>query len=328
MTSTNQLRHRHVDGDGAGGGPQHEARRDGDDVEHGDVLEPRAVEHRQRRRRRRRRRRSATGRSRAATPSAASEQHRADDLGRARPARRRRRSGGALRRVGAVGLDVERVVPQVDAAGGEAEGDERQQPSAERRPVVEHAGRAGSGEHEHVLHPLLAAAPCAAAPRGRRRSRRPASGTAVSGPLGPHGVVGVGEQLAVARRVAVGPQLDGVATAVVLVEPGVQAARPSPAPRQLPPTSAPVQRPSPSTASSVATTPSTPSALGQRAQVDAERRRHEHDVRGPASRCQRSGRRVVGRSRSAATSPANSRRDRSTSAIGRPANAAARRRAP
>ena len=57
------VRHRHVDGDGAAGGPQHEARRDGDDVEHGDVLEPQAVEPSARRCRRRRRRRSASARS-------------------------------------------------------------------------------------------------------------------------------------------------------------------------------------------------------------------------------------------------------------------------
>ena len=46
------------------------------------------------------------------------------------------------------------------------------------------------------------------------RHRRPSTHT---------GVVGVGEQLAVAGRVAVRPQLDGGAAAVVLVEPGVEA---------------------------------------------------------------------------------------------------------
>ena len=53
-----------------------------------------------------------------------------------------------------VGLDVEGVVPQVDAAGGEAEGDEGEQRLPELGPVVEDAGRAGGGEHEQVLRPL------------------------------------------------------------------------------------------------------------------------------------------------------------------------------
>ena len=46
VTSTNQFDIGDVDGDGAGRRPQHEPGGDGDDVDHGDVLEPRAVEHR------------------------------------------------------------------------------------------------------------------------------------------------------------------------------------------------------------------------------------------------------------------------------------------
>ena len=131
---------------------------------HGDVLEPRAVEHR----------RATTYTPTtatvchrpvsAATPSAGDDQDRADDLGRADGHDAGGDRAEALRRVDAVGLDVEGVVPEVDAAGGEAEGDERQHRAAERRPVVEHAGGAGGGEHEHVLDPLLRAGPCAAGP--------------------------------------------------------------------------------------------------------------------------------------------------------------------
>ena len=59
--------------------------------------------------------------------------------------------------------------------------------------LVEHAGRAGRGEHEQVLEPLLRA--------GRPQqpggdAHAAASAPAVNDVRGPHRVVGVGEQLA------------------------------------------------------------------------------------------------------------------------------------
>ena len=61
----------------------------------------------------------------------------------------------ALRGVEPIGLDVEQVVPEVDAARGEAERDERDEREPEFTTLVEHAGRARRGEDQHVLQPLL-----------------------------------------------------------------------------------------------------------------------------------------------------------------------------
>ena len=60
-----------------------------------------------------------------------------------------------LGRVEPVGFDVEQVVPEVDAAGGEAERGERDQRQDQFVALVEDAGRARGGEHEDVLQPLL-----------------------------------------------------------------------------------------------------------------------------------------------------------------------------
>ena len=100
----------------------------------------------------------------AATAQAATRSNVPSDLGGADP----ELSGGdraqPLRRVPAVGVDVEDVVPQVDAAGGEAEGDEGEQRGAQLGPVVEHTGGTRRGEHEEVLRPLQ---------RSRRAHDRP-----------------------------------------------------------------------------------------------------------------------------------------------------------
>ena len=68
----------------------------------------------------------------------------------------------------------------------------------------------------HCLWP----APCRSRPRAHAHGT--GSGIGASVTLGPHGVVGVSEQLAVAGGVAVGPQLDGGAASVALVQPGVE----------------------------------------------------------------------------------------------------------
>ena len=74
----------------------------------------------------------------------------------------RGRPGGdraeALLRVAPVRFDVERVVEEVGAAGGEGERDERHDRVEDDRPLAEDAGRRRRGDHEHVLHPLLRAA--------------------------------------------------------------------------------------------------------------------------------------------------------------------------
>ena len=88
---------------------------------------------------------------------------------------------GALHRVQPIGLDVEGVVPQVEPARRQAEGDEREERLPELRPVVEHARRAGSGEHEQVLAPLQRPGRADQADRPTTRRRRPER------PLG-HGV--------------------------------------------------------------------------------------------------------------------------------------------
>ena len=168
------------------------------------------------------------------------------------------------------------------------------------RPVVEHAGRAGRGEHEHVLQPLLRAGRCGAgraisrrvvtavggtaservrrprrdgrrrrAARGRRPSRRRPRARRRRGRRG-------------ARRAtrAGGATFSGA--------------------RQLPPTSSPVQRPSASTASSVAEHAVDAERVGRAAEVGAERRRHEHDRVALLAVPAQPGRRVSGRSHGAA----------------------------
>ena len=90
----------------------------------------------------------------------------------------------ALGRVEAVGLDVERVVEEVGAARGEAEAHERDEGLPRCVALVEHTGRAGRGEHEDVLDPLLRTGGARDRPQRRpagdgRRRRPGASGRGV-----------------------------------------------------------------------------------------------------------------------------------------------------
>jgi len=62
-----------------------------------------------------------------------------------------------LRGVLAVGVDVEGVVEEIGAAGGEAEGDERHCGAEDLVGVREDPGGAGGGDDEQVLQPLLRA---------------------------------------------------------------------------------------------------------------------------------------------------------------------------
>ena len=125
----------------------------------------------------------------------------------------------ALGRVDAVGLDVEGVVPQVDAAGGEAERDEGEQRparSAGRRAPRRRRAR----RNQDVLHPLPGRAVRTSPWTPATSRRRPGDGVAGPAPRrrGRRRPAARGH-----RRVAVGPDLDGSAAAVVLVEPGVEA---------------------------------------------------------------------------------------------------------
>ena len=62
-----------------------------------------------------------------------------------------------LGRVAPVGLDVDRVVDEVGRARGQAEADECDAGAERRLRVRDHARRAGRGDDEHVLEPLLRA---------------------------------------------------------------------------------------------------------------------------------------------------------------------------
>src|SRR6478735_6833086 len=147
-------RHRHVDGHRTGGRAEHETGGDGDDVDHGHVLQPHGVEQRDHDVER--------DHGRGLPPSRERAQGETDEWQRdAGHAGRRdaQFTGGdrpeTLGGVDPVGLDVEQVVPEVDAAGGEAEGHECDDREDEFVALVEDAGGARRGEHEHVLQPLL-----------------------------------------------------------------------------------------------------------------------------------------------------------------------------
>ena len=56
-----------------------------------------------------------------------------------------------------IGLDVEDVVPEVDATGAEAEGDEHHEGLAELVGLIEQAGGTRRSKDEDVLDPLLRA---------------------------------------------------------------------------------------------------------------------------------------------------------------------------
>ena len=82
-------------------------------------------------------------------------QHDAGDPGRGDAQLTGRDRPEALGGVEPVGVDVEQVVPEVDAAGGEAERHERDDREDQFVALIEDAGGAGRGEHEDVLQPLL-----------------------------------------------------------------------------------------------------------------------------------------------------------------------------
>ena len=82
-------------------------------------------------------------------PRPTASRHR-DDTGGDRPE--------PLARVQPVLLDVAGVVEQVGAAGGEAEGDERDRRVPDRAGRREHPGRPGGGDHQDVLDPLAGTA--------------------------------------------------------------------------------------------------------------------------------------------------------------------------
>ena len=60
----------------------------------------------------------------------------------------------SLRGVAAIGFGVERVVQEVGAAHGQAQGDEGDGGTSDLARVREHTGRAGRGDDEEVLQPL------------------------------------------------------------------------------------------------------------------------------------------------------------------------------
>ena len=170
------LRHHDVDGHCAGGGAEHESRGDDDEVDDGDVLQPHAVGDR---RRPRTWPGSPTVCQRPVKPANAApggEEHRSDDLAGSN----RDDAGGdrsePLRRMAAVGLDVERVVPEVDAAGGEAErrrtrAARGRAPASCRAPPPRRGPRRRAGSSS-----TGAGAPSAADPHHRDRWCRPAFG--------------------------------------------------------------------------------------------------------------------------------------------------------
>ena len=218
----------------------------------------------------------------AATTHDGDEGERADELGGADRHDAGGDGSGALHRVQPVGLDVEGVVPQVEPARRQAEGDEREERLPELRPVVEHARRAGSGEHEQVLAPLQW-------PGGADAGRRPTTPGPPERPLRrrrprrrsrhPHPVVGVGEHRArrrpSRRRPTARPRPDrrgGRRARRGAVRPWrhrdsfPHRARPSTVRRRRRPAR---WRPPSGCEAEV---------LGDRAQVDGVRRRHQHDV--------------------------------------------------
>ena len=127
--------------------------RDGRQVEHRFVLEPRAVRDRQREIPGDDERELGAGEERERD-----REDLEDDRARDRHAHRdvaRRDRPETLRRVNPVGLRVERVVQVVRAARGETEAHERDGRVAHGRGLVEHSCGPGCREHEHVLDPLL-----------------------------------------------------------------------------------------------------------------------------------------------------------------------------
>ena len=156
-------RDRNADRDAARDRAQHEPRRDAGEVEHRFVLQPQAVEQRQDE--------VAADHERELPARGERQRDRRGDQQRTARDRGPRRDlpgrdrAEPLRRVAAVGLDVERVVDVVRAARREAEAHERDRRAEERGRLAEHAGGAGRRDHEDVLHPLLG--PRQAHPRRR-----------------------------------------------------------------------------------------------------------------------------------------------------------------
>ncbi len=146
-------RDRHADGDTARNRAQHESRSDTREVENGFVLQPQAVHHRLQQVTADDERQRPAGHERQADRR--DDQDDAAHDGRAHRDLTRRDRPEALRRVAPVGFDIERVVDEVGAARGEAEADEHDRGAEEGRGLSQHAGGAGRGDDEHVLHPLL-----------------------------------------------------------------------------------------------------------------------------------------------------------------------------
>ena len=146
-------RDRHSDRDATGDRAEHEARRDAREIEHGLVLEPDAVQHGLQQ--------VAADDERELPPGGERERngsrHEHNAAGERGPHRNlaRRDRAPALRGMPAIGVDVERVIEEVGPARGQAEAHERDGRAREGGPFAEHPGRAGRGDDENVLDPLL-----------------------------------------------------------------------------------------------------------------------------------------------------------------------------
>ena len=137
-----------------GHGPQHEPGRDGRDVEDSDVLQPVAVGEGDQRVGPDDDREIAAVDERGEA-QAGDEEDEGCDLGVRHAQVTGRDRTQTLARVLAVALRVERVVQEVGAAGDEAQRHEGDRGPADDAGLVQDPGRAGRGEDQHVLEPLL-----------------------------------------------------------------------------------------------------------------------------------------------------------------------------